>query len=96
LPEKCEDLFWKQGSKQGGYIQMDVSINAHMPGLVARVAVSQGEAVKAGQEVAVINCMKTEMSVLSHVNGVVKEILVKEWDEMQVDNPMVILELKQG
>jgi len=75
---------------------MEVSINAHMPGLVARVVVKEGDAVKTGQEVAVINCMKTEMSVVSHVNGVVKQILVKEWDEMQVDNPMVILESKEG
>jgi methylmalonyl-CoA carboxyltransferase small subunit len=36
------------------------------------------------------------MSVASHVDGVVKQILVKEWDEMQVDNPMVILESKEG
>ena len=75
---------------------MDVSINAHMPGLVARVVVAEGEEVKEGQEVAVINCMKNEMTVVSHVDGVVKEILVKEWDEMQVDNPMVILEAKTG
>ncbi len=75
---------------------MDVSINAHMPGLVARVVVNEGDAVKAGQEVAVINCMKNEMSVTSHVDGVVKEILVQEWDEMQVDNPMVVLEAKEG
>jgi len=75
---------------------MDVSINAHMPGLVARVVVTEGEEVKKGQEVAVINCMKNEMTVVSHVDGVVKKILVKEWDEMQVDNPMVILEAKTG
>jgi len=75
---------------------MEVRINAHMPGLVARVVVAEGEMVKAGQEVAVINCMKTEMSVVSHVAGVVKEILVKEWDEMQVDAPMVILEAEEG
>ena len=75
---------------------MDVSINAHMPGLVARVVVTVGEEVKSGQEVAVINCMKNEMTVLSHADGVVKEILVKEWDEVQVDNPMVILETDEG
>jgi biotin carboxyl carrier protein len=36
--------------------------------------------------------MKAEMSVESHVDGVVKEILVKEWDEMEIGVPMVILE----
>jgi Acetyl/propionyl-CoA carboxylase, alpha subunit len=63
-----------------------------MPGLVARVVVEPGQQVTKGEEVAVINCMKAEMSVESHVDGVVKEILVKEWDEMEIGVPMVILE----
>jgi acetyl-CoA carboxylase biotin carboxyl carrier protein len=71
---------------------MEVTINAHMPGLVARVLVEDGSRVKKGQEVAVINCMKNEMTVESHVSGVVKKIFVKEWDELQVEAPMVLLE----
>ena len=41
---------------------------------------------------AVINCMKTEISVSSNFNGIVKKVLSKEWDELQVGDPMVILE----
>lgn len=63
-----------------------------MPGLVARVMVDKGETVTAGQEVAVINCMKTELAVESHVAGTVKDILVKEWDEMEVGSPMLIID----
>lgn len=75
---------------------MDVSVNAHMPGLVARVMVQEGDAVKAGQEVAVINCMKNELSVKSQYAGIVKKVLVAEWDEMEVDKPMVILSINDG
>ena len=71
---------------------MDATIAAHMPGLVARVVVEPGQTVAKGDEVAVINCMKAELSVESHVDGVVKEILVKEWDEMDVGTPMLIVE----
>lgn len=71
---------------------MEVAINAHMPGLVARVVVEEGEKISKGQEVAVINCMKNELSVVSENDGTVKDILVKEWDEMQVGSPMVILD----
>ncbi len=70
---------------------MEVSVNAHMPGLVARVVVNEGDKVVKGQEVAVINCMKTELSVRSDQDGVVKTILVKEWDEMEIGNPMIIM-----
>ena len=71
---------------------MDATIAAHMPGLVARVVVEPGQRIGKGEEVAVINCMKAELSVESHVDGVVKEILVKEWDEMEVGVPMLIVE----
>jgi len=71
---------------------MEVVVKAHMPGLVARVVVKEGDKVNKGQEVAVINCMKTELSVASSVDGTVKNILVKEWDEMEIDSPMVVLE----
>ncbi len=72
---------------------MEVNINAHMPGLVARVVVNEGDRVTRGQEVAVINCMKNELSVVSGEEGTVKKILVQEWDEMQVGCPMVVLEI---
>jgi biotin carboxyl carrier protein len=71
---------------------MEKSVDAIMPGLCARVVVSEGDTVSAGQEVAVINCMKTEIMVKAEVGGVVKQILSKEWDELQVGDPMVILE----
>lgn len=71
---------------------METNITAHMPGLVARVVVEEGESVSGGQEVAVLNIMKTELSVVSPVAGVVKEILVKEWDEMEIGTPMIVLE----
>lgn len=71
---------------------MEKSVDAIMPGLCARVVVSQGDTVSAGQEVAVINCMKTEISVTTNVSGVVKQILSKEWDELQVGDPMVVIE----
>jgi biotin carboxyl carrier protein len=74
---------------------MEKSVDAIMPGLCARVVVSEGDTVSAGQEVAVINCMKTEIMVKADVGGVVKQVLSKEWDELQVGDPMVILEIDE-
>lgn len=74
---------------------MEKSVDAIMPGLCARVVVAEGETVASGQEVAVINCMKMEISVTAACDGVVKQVLSKEWDELQVGDPMVILETEQ-
>lgn len=71
---------------------MEVKIDAHMPGLVARVIVSEGDHVSKGQTVAVINCMKTELEVISEHDGKVIQVLVKEWDEMDIGSSMIILE----
>lgn len=71
---------------------MEYTLKAHMPGLVARVVVEVGEKVEKGQELAVINCMKVEMICQTETAGVVKEILVAEWDEMDVGSPMIIVE----
>lgn len=75
---------------------MESVVKAHMPGLVARVVVNEGDKVAKGQEVAVINCMKTELSVRAEESGVVKSILVKEWDEMEIGSPMVVMDADHG
>lgn len=72
---------------------MEKKVCAHMPGLVARVVVNEGDKVTKNQEVAVLNCMKVEIPVLASDDGVVKSILAKEWDEMEIGTPMVILEV---
>lgn len=72
---------------------MEQSVGATVPGLCARVVVNVGDKVAKGQEVAVINCMKTEISVAAEWAGIVKSVLSKEWDELEVGTPMVILQV---
>lgn len=72
---------------------MEQSVGATVPGLCARVVVNVGDKVAKGQEVAVINCMKTEISVTAEFAGIVKSVLSKEWDELEVGTPMVILQV---
>ncbi|MCR4600490.1 MAG: acetyl-CoA carboxylase biotin carboxyl carrier protein subunit [Clostridia bacterium] len=71
---------------------MGFNLEAHMPGLVARVTCEVGQEVEENQELVVLNCMKTEISCLSPKPGRVKEIMVAEWDEMDVGIPMIKLE----
>lgn len=75
---------------------MERSVDACVPGLCARVVVNEGDKVAKGQEVAVINCMKTEISLKSEWDGIVSQVLSKEWDELEVGTPMVVLEVPNG
>ncbi|HZP71630.1 MAG TPA: acetyl/propionyl/methylcrotonyl-CoA carboxylase subunit alpha [Pseudolabrys sp.] len=61
-----------------------------MPGLVVSIAVKEGQEVKAGETVAVVEAMKMENVLRAEIDGTVKKINVKPGDSVAVD--AVILE----
>jgi len=61
-----------------------------MPGLLVNVAVSEGQAVRAGERLAVIEAMKMENIVLAAHDGVVAKVVARAGDSVAVDE--VILE----
>jgi propionyl-CoA carboxylase alpha chain len=61
-----------------------------MPGLVVSIAVSEGQEVKAGETLAVVEAMKMENILRAERDGVIKKIRVKQGDSVAVD--AVILE----
>ena len=66
-------------------------IESPLSGLVARVMVKSGDKIKAGDVAVVLNVMKTEINVEAEVAGIVKEVYVKEWDEVDVGTPLLSL-----
>ncbi|MFP6747689.1 MAG: acetyl/propionyl/methylcrotonyl-CoA carboxylase subunit alpha [Alphaproteobacteria bacterium] len=63
-----------------------------MPGLVVSVAVSEGEEVKAGQALAVVEAMKMENILRAERDGVIAVLKVAPGDSLAVDD--VILEFE--
>ena len=61
-----------------------------MPGLVVSIAVKEGQEVKAGELVAVVEAMKMENVLRAEIDGTVKKINAKPGDSLAVD--AVILE----
>jgi propionyl-CoA carboxylase alpha chain len=61
-----------------------------MPGLVVSIAVEEGQEVKAGETVAVVEAMKMENVLRAEIDGTVKKINAKPGDSLAVD--AVILE----
>jgi propionyl-CoA carboxylase alpha chain len=66
------------------------AVRSPMPGLVASVAVAEGQEVKAGEAVAVVEAMKMENVLRAERDGRVKKIHVRKGDSVPVD--AVILE----
>jgi propionyl-CoA carboxylase alpha chain len=61
-----------------------------MPGLVKSIMVKPGEAVKAGEPLAVVEAMKMENVLRAERDAVIATIAAKEGDSLAVD--AVILE----
>ncbi len=66
------------------------TLRSPMPGLVMMVAVAEGQKVKAGETLAVIEAMKMENVLRAERDGTVNSIKVKPGDSLAVDQ--VILE----
>jgi glutaconyl-CoA/methylmalonyl-CoA decarboxylase subunit gamma len=58
------------------------TIVAPIPGLIIEIKVRLGDKVQAGQSVAVMEAMKMENDLTTHVSGVVEEILVQKGAEV--------------
>ena len=63
-----------------------------MPGLLVQVAVKQGQEVKAGERVAVIEAMKMENVLFASADGVVKAIRAEQGASLAVDQPIIEFE----
>jgi propionyl-CoA carboxylase alpha chain len=60
-----------------------------MPGLLVDVAVQPGQAVQAGERLAVIEAMKMENVLTAERDGTVKEVLAGKGDSLAVDQPIL-------
>lgn len=67
-------------------------IKAPMPGLVINVAVTEGQEMKEGERILILEAMKMENSILLHANATIKKILVKAGQA--VDKGQVLVELE--
>ncbi|MDH5772185.1 MAG: biotin/lipoyl-binding protein, partial [Rhodospirillaceae bacterium] len=63
-----------------------------MPGLLLSLAVSKGQEVKAGEELAVIEAMKMENVLRAQQDGIIKEIKATPGDSLAVDQVIVEFE----
>jgi 3-methylcrotonyl-CoA carboxylase alpha subunit len=65
---------------------------APMPGKVVKVLVKDGDAVKSGQTLLVLEAMKMEQTTRSPADGVVKKVMVREGDQATAGQILVVME----
>ena len=77
------------GMVDGKHIE---DIKAPMPGLVLHVSVTEGQEIKEGEPVLVLEAMKMENSIVLHGDAKIKKILVKTGQSVEKGQVLVELE----
>jgi len=78
-------------AKGGAAGSSGLSVKSPMPGKVVRILVSEGQAVKRGQGVIVVEAMKMQNELQALVDGVIREIKVAEGDGVEGGAELVLL-----
>ena len=66
-------------------------VSAPMPGKILKVLVQPGAQVKNGQNIMVLEAMKMENEILAPSDGVVREVKVKEGDNVNTGDTLVVI-----
>lgn len=64
---------------------------APMAGTILRILVKEGQRVKKGENLIVLEAMKMENEIVADEDGVIISILVKPNDSVESDQPLLIL-----
>lgn len=67
------------------------SVIAPMPGQIKAIFVREGDTVKAGQKLLIMEAMKLENKIPANRSGIVKRILVRDGDIVSQNQELVII-----
>ena len=84
----------KRYLEQQGDSSSSVSIEAPMPGKIVDILVEEGGEVKEGEPIIILEAMKMQNEITSHVTGIVQSISVKKNDSVMKDD--VLIEIKRA
>lgn len=77
-----------------GNASVEDEINAPMPGLILEVGISEGDSVKKGDFLCVLEAMKMENTLTAPRDGIIKSIKINKGDT--VDKGMLLIELEKN
>ncbi len=67
------------------------AVNAPMPGTILKVNVTQGQAVKAGDVLCVLEAMKMENDITAPKDGTVTQVVTAKGASVSTGDPLVVI-----
>ena len=68
---------------------LSASLQSPMPGMLTKLLVKQGDQVKSGQELAIVEAMKMENVLHASRDGIIDSIMAQEGDSLAVDQTIL-------
>jgi biotin carboxyl carrier protein len=76
MHHKLSEIVYKN-TGGGDSVNAQINLHSQIPGKVVSINVNEGDSVKKGDVVCVLESMKMQVSVKSHKDGVIKKIRIK-------------------
>ncbi|PID59557.1 MAG: hypothetical protein CR986_05845 [Ignavibacteriae bacterium] len=86
LEEKVSKILIKTTEQNG-----NITIKAPMPGLILSIEKNIGDKVQVGDALFLLEAMKMENEIKSHVKGVVSEILIDKEQSVEKNQSIIII-----
>ena len=84
----------KRYLEQQGEASSNVAIEAPMPGKIIDIMVEEGAEIKEGEPIIILEAMKMQNEINSHVSGTVISVSVKKNESVMKDD--VLIEIQKG
>ncbi len=88
VKDKLDLLLEKMGISNANAGKVN-NVKAPMPGLIINLKVSEGDSVKAGDQLLILEAMKMENILKSPGEGIVKKIKVKKGDSVEKNQVLI-------
>lgn len=88
---KSETVVKKQEHKQESLGETKTEVLAPMQGKITSLKIDVGSNVKKGDVLMILEAMKLENDILCPVDGYVRQLLIKENDQVEINQLMLII-----
>ena len=72
-------------------VRSALGVASPLPGVIIEISVKEGQQVKAGQKVAILEAMKMENEIPAPKDGTITDIHVHKGDTLQEGDPVVTI-----